>query len=141
LFLLSPAFSFVQGKEPLMQDVNVQIDKIAARKKLNETIEKYTQMIMNERNKVEALGHEPRQADALDASQTTTDMQVSTSLSLHYENHIKLCREALKRLDNDEYGDCISCYDEIEVDRLVKIPHLAYCSSCADVEEQKARRA
>ena len=124
-----------------MQEVNVQIDKVAARQKLNETIEKYTQMIMNERSKVAALGQDPRQADALDASQTTTDMQDSTSLSLHYENHINLCREALKRLDNDEYGDCIRCYDEIEVDRLEKIPHLAYCSSCADVEEQKARRA
>ena len=124
-----------------MQDVNIQINKAATRQKLNKTIEKYTQMIINERSKVAALGKEPRHADALDASQTTTDMQVSTSLSLYYESHIDLCYKALKRLNEDKYGDCIRCYDEIEVDRLVKIPHLAYCSSCADVEEQKARRA
>ncbi len=40
-------------------------------------------------------------------------------------------RAALRRIDNDTYGDCVTCGDEIDERRLKAVPHTPQCIKCA----------
>lgn len=39
---------------------------------------------------------------------------------------------ALNRMDEGEFGYCVSCGDEISEERLDVVPHTPFCRSCAD---------
>ena len=43
---------------------------------------------------------------------------------------------ALRRLDRDAYGACITCGDVIDRDRLAAIPEVATCIRCAEARER-----
>ncbi len=38
---------------------------------------------------------------------------------------------ALKRMEEGEYGYCVTCGDEISPERLDVLPHTPFCRSCA----------
>ncbi len=40
-------------------------------------------------------------------------------------------RAALKRMDEGEYGVCVSCGEEISAERLDVVPHTPFCRTCA----------
>ena len=50
-----------------------------------------------------------------------------------YEAQIRLNRlkNALQKIDKDDYGLCIECEDEIAFNRLMIIPESLYCIECA----------
>jgi len=39
---------------------------------------------------------------------------------------------ALQRMDEGEFGYCVSCGDEIAEERLDVVPHTPFCHNCAD---------
>lgn len=39
---------------------------------------------------------------------------------------------ALVRMDEGEFGYCVSCGDEISEERLDVVPHTPFCRNCAD---------
>lgn len=41
-------------------------------------------------------------------------------------------KAALVRMDEDEFGYCVSCGDEISGERLDVVPHTPFCRKCAD---------
>ena len=41
---------------------------------------------------------------------------------------------ALQRIENDEFGICLICYDDIALPRLQLDPSYARCVDCADLE-------
>lgn len=43
--------------------------------------------------------------------------------------------KALWRLDNDKFGRCESCDDQIPFDRLLAVPHTHLCISCSSNSE------
>jgi hypothetical protein len=49
---------------------------------------------------------------------------------------LQLVREALKRLDRDEYGECLQCGVEIPMKRLEVAPWVRYCIQCQELEDQ-----
>ncbi len=53
--------------------------------------------------------------------------------------HILRIRAALKRLDEDEYGHCVRCGDDINPKRLELDPATALCIDCAASAEQSRR--
>lgn len=58
------------------------------------------------------------------------------SMSRHsYE--IQECQNALQRLANGHYGLCISCGEEIELNRLKANPVSSRCLSCQSKEEHQ----
>lgn len=38
--------------------------------------------------------------------------------------------EAVERIDNGHYGECLSCGQDIDEDRLDAFPWVAFCLSC-----------
>ena len=47
--------------------------------------------------------------------------------------------QALKRIRQGTFGECIQCSDEIEPKRLEAIPWAKYCLKCQQVREQHVR--
>jgi len=45
--------------------------------------------------------------------------------------------EALRRIHNNTYGDCMECGQPISTDRLTAVPHARMCIKCKEAEEQK----
>lgn len=44
---------------------------------------------------------------------------------------IAMIDAALKRIDDGEYGFCVSCGDDISIERLNILPHAPLCKICA----------
>ncbi|UCD64744.1 MAG: TraR/DksA C4-type zinc finger protein [Candidatus Zixiibacteriota bacterium] len=45
--------------------------------------------------------------------------------------------EALRRIDQGDYGKCVGCGKQISVDRLKAVPHARLCINCKSAEEEK----
>lgn len=58
-------------------------------------------------------------------SQSTNDRIILTQID-----------EALERMENDEYGFCANCGQEIQSKRLEAVPWARYCITCQDLEER-----
>jgi RNA polymerase-binding transcription factor DksA len=50
---------------------------------------------------------------------------------------VNLIREALRRIDTDEFGDCLSCHARIGVRRLSALPWAELCRTCQEAEEER----
>ena len=53
------------------------------------------------------------------------------------EEKIKRIKAALLRIENEEYGNCLTCDEEIEPRRLEFDPSISLCIICATKLEQK----
>jgi DnaK suppressor protein len=51
-------------------------------------------------------------------------------------NMLNLIDEALKRIRNEEYGQCLSCQEEMQTKRLEAVPWAKHCISCQEKMEQ-----
>ena len=50
---------------------------------------------------------------------------------------LRLVEQALTRIENDTYGVCIECEEEIETKRLEYVPFARYCTDCKNELERK----
>jgi len=64
----------------------------------------------------------------IDAMQRQAMAQAGESRRL---NEISSIKAALKRIERDEFGDCLKCGEEISVKRLEINPAAALCIRCA----------
>ncbi len=48
--------------------------------------------------------------------------------------------EALEQIDQDDYGDCSSCGEEIAIKRLLARPVARLCLECKDEQERSERQ-
>jgi DnaK suppressor protein len=58
-------------------------------------------------------------------SQSTNDRQILLQIE-----------EALRRIDDEEYGVCANCGAEIQQRRLEALPWVRYCITCQDLAER-----
>lgn len=49
---------------------------------------------------------------------------------------LKLIEEAVGRMEEGVYGDCINCGKPVEPKRLEAVPWTRYCIACQELEEQ-----
>lgn len=49
---------------------------------------------------------------------------------------LQLVEEALQRMKNGGYGECVSCRDEIQQKRLEAVPWAPHCITCQEKQEQ-----
>lgn len=50
---------------------------------------------------------------------------------------LRLIEEALERIEEGTYGDCVSCAKKIHIERLKAIPYTRLCIECARESEKK----
>ena len=67
------------------------------------------------------------------------DTEFSLNLASVEQRTLYEIDEALKRIEEGTYGDCLACGKKITPQRLKAIPHAAYCISCQEQEEKKGK--
>jgi DnaK suppressor protein len=78
-----------------------------------------------------------RNAELLDEIQRTADREIAmASMTIDWRTS-SLVAEALKRVDNGEYGICSECEEAISERRLNAIPWAKYCIKCQELADRK----
>lgn len=57
--------------------------------------------------------------------------EVLEEMGLSAQTELRMIEAALKRMDEGEYGYCVSCGGEIGVERLDLLPATPFCRECA----------
>ncbi len=74
--------------------------------------------------------------DPADKASNSYTKELLFSQSTNERNNLRLVEEALARLADGEYGECVNCGNEISQKRLEAIPWTPYCITCQELLEQ-----
>lgn len=92
---------------------------------------------------VEEMDTEENFPDPTDRASRETDRNSILRIRDRERKLMGKIQEALRRLENGEYGICEACGEEIGIDRLKARPVTTLCIDCKatqEVEERKSRR-
>src|SRR6476659_1046840 len=74
--------------------------------------------------------------DPVDLAVRNYSKNVMLAVSENESRQLTLIDEALLRIDDDEYGACLNCENQINPKRLAAIPWARYCLDCQQLLEQ-----
>lgn len=74
--------------------------------------------------------------DPADKASNSYTKELLFSQSTNERNTLKLIEEAIARVEDGDYGDCLNCGKEIQPKRLDAIPWAPYCRDCQELVEQ-----
>lgn len=74
--------------------------------------------------------------DPVDLAVRNYSKNVQLAVSENESKQLTLIDEALRRIDDDEYGVCLNCEKPINPKRLAAIPWARYCIECQQLVEQ-----
>lgn len=74
--------------------------------------------------------------DPVDLAVRNYSKNVMLAVSENESRQLTLIDEALLRIEDDEYGSCQNCENEINPKRLAAIPWARYCLDCQQLLEQ-----
>ncbi|HWO01420.1 MAG TPA: TraR/DksA family transcriptional regulator [Blastocatellia bacterium] len=108
-------------------------------------IKQYEAKLVEQRNarlgRVERTEDSGREADR-EVSQDPADKAANSytkellfSQSTNERNTLKLIEEALERISERTFGECINCSEEIQAKRLDAIPWTPHCIRCQEALE------
>ncbi len=78
-------------------------------------------------------------ADEADLASALTDQNLSLRLRGRERSLIDKIDLALKRIEADEFGECVMCGEEISVKRLKARPVTTMCIACKEEQERRER--
>jgi DnaK suppressor protein len=125
------------------KEIEREVEKAQMDKK---KLKQYEARLLEERNAllgmVERTEDYGREADR-DVSQDPADKASNSytkellfSQSTTERNRLRLIEEALNRISEGTFGECINCGDEITAKRLDAIPWTPHCIRCQELVEQ-----
>ena len=74
--------------------------------------------------------------DPVDLAVRNYSKNVQLAVSENESRQLTLIDEALRRLDDEEYGLCQNCEKDINPKRLAAIPWARYCLDCQELLEK-----
>jgi len=74
--------------------------------------------------------------DPVDLAVRNYSKNVMLAVSENESRQLTLIDEALLRIDDNEYGPCQNCENEINAKRLAAIPWARYCLDCQELLEK-----
>jgi DnaK suppressor protein len=74
--------------------------------------------------------------DPVDLAVRNYSKNVALAVSENESKQLVLIDEALLRIDDEEYGACQNCENQINPKRLAAIPWARYCLNCQELLEQ-----
>ena len=74
--------------------------------------------------------------DPVDLAVRNYSKNVMLAVSENESRQLTLIDEALLRIEDDEYGECQNCENQINPKRLAAIPWARYCLDCQQLLEQ-----
>jgi RNA polymerase-binding protein DksA len=80
--------------------------------------------------------HRPGNADSTEQAVELENQEVLSALDDEARHTLQLIEQALTRLEEGRYGDCLRCGEAIAPARLRAIPYAAFCIRCAEQRDQ-----
>ena len=74
--------------------------------------------------------------DPIDLAVRNYSKNVMLAVSENESKQLVLIDEALRRIEDEEYGECQNCEEPINPKRLAAIPWARYCLNCQALLEQ-----
>ncbi|HYP27058.1 MAG TPA: TraR/DksA family transcriptional regulator [Blastocatellia bacterium] len=74
--------------------------------------------------------------DPADKASNSYTKELLFSQSTNERNTLRLIEEALERIEEGTYGECINCGEEIAPKRIDAIPWTPHCIRCQELVEQ-----
>jgi DnaK suppressor protein len=78
--------------------------------------------------------------DAVESSEADIQGDIELSLIQMKSETLNKINDALTRLENEEYGNCFDCGDEIAEKRLRALPFAVRCKDCEEARENAEQR-
>jgi len=63
--------------------------------------------------------------------------EMELNIASNENERIRLIDEALERIEEGNFGDCVACDGKINIERLRAIPYARLCIECARESEKK----
>ena len=103
-------------------------------------LEKRRQEILAKISEVRLLqgSEETTRGDSLDIASSARDREISFMLKSRELDELRAVEDAIRRIDNGDYGICASCEDPIEIKRLEAIPWARFCRACQEEMESRS---
>lgn len=79
---------------------------------------------------------EPIHKDFAEQAVELENLEVLLELDRETRQELKNVLEALARIEDDEYGCCQSCGENISEARLIALPYVQTCIRCANAQEE-----
>lgn len=74
--------------------------------------------------------------DPVDLAVRNYSKNVQLAVSENESRQLAMVDEALRRIEDDDYGNCLNCGEAINPKRLAAIPWARYCLNCQELQEQ-----
>ena len=74
--------------------------------------------------------------DPVDLAVRNYSKNVMLAVSENESRQLVLIDEALRRIDDEEFGICQNCENPIQAKRIAALPWARYCLSCQELVEQ-----
>ena len=78
--------------------------------------------------------------DALDETQLATERELATRNLERESKLLRSVRQALSRIEEDTYGLCLNCEEEISAKRLKALPWTPLCIDCQQQADDNRER-
>lgn len=82
-----------------------------------------------------------KSADALDEVQYASERELAIRNLDRESNLLRMVRAALQRIEDESYGVCTHCDEEISPKRLNAVPWAAYCIQCQEQADRRLNEA
>ena len=107
-----------------------------------QTIEQYRLILNQEQKRLQELMEKtqahlhhvngPISQDFADQATETENDEVVAALNHEAQHELKLVQSALRRIQNQVFGQCVECGQRIQEKRLQALPHTPVCIHCAE---------
>ena len=81
----------------------------------------------------------PLESDSKERAMQLENTEVVDALGNEAREELEQISVALQRIENGDYGLCISCGDAISEQRLKAFPRADKCIECASLDEERKR--
>jgi len=113
-------------------------------RELREALEQERAKITNENKKaLDNMRAEPDRGgrDSVDASNDEVDKATTLRMSDRNRKYLTKINTALERIEEDDYGNCVECGEQIPVERLKARPVTIFCIECKEQREKQESRS
>lgn len=86
------------------------------------------------KTKLHIFRDEPVSQDFAEQAVEVENDQVVEALDQGAQIELSQINKALKRIEDDTYGECVVCGAAIQSERLAAIPHTPFCIKCASAK-------
>lgn len=105
------------------------------KKKLQTKYSELTQTVSKVEHYGREVDEEPSQ-DIADKASNSYEKEFLFSLTNNDRFVLQLVQEALQRIRDGSYGQCVVCEEEVQQKRLEAVPWARHCIECQEKQEQ-----